>query len=299
MLDFLAFLFVFFFDSENAATFPYAVAFQCFSSVRCCSGFPLGNLLEDLVYYVFTFLDMTDLTSIFSVCRAFHRPAADSVTYIFQSIFGDLPMGLQKRTIYRMLAKAHSVNPRNQLDLFLWAASRGYIDYIARAVEENQLTDVKGGINCTREKDGYTAFLIASEHGALDVVQFLLRSGTFIFRTLAVSFCLLQKCRSCSRHRYMLMYAWCSVFVYIHAYTHVCVCSKRMRCYAWPQQQGADVNKLSKTSKHAIHVAAEKGHLPVLKYLIEVTSLRCEMGSSPQLCATPINRAASLGSLFC
>ncbi len=50
---------------------------------------------------------------------------------------------LQRRTVFRMLGKAHSLVPEEQIqnktDLFLWACTRGYLDFVQRTIDSKQV----------------------------------------------------------------------------------------------------------------------------------------------------------------
>jgi len=71
--------------------------------------------MDDMVFSVFCYLPVWDIANCFLVCRAFTAPADDALVAGFYSLFGELPFAFQRKTMYKMLGKAHSPNGKDNL----------------------------------------------------------------------------------------------------------------------------------------------------------------------------------------
>ena len=144
--------------------------------------FPLGTLTEDVVFSVFCFLSISELATCAVVCKKFRPLVEDAITSIYHEIFGGSSDKVLRKTVLQMLGKAHERSVKHVGDLFLWSSAQGYIDYVSRAIDHGDLSEIKGGINM-QDEHGFTPLHFAVEHGDMGLIKLLISSGSDPTRT--------------------------------------------------------------------------------------------------------------------
>jgi len=151
-------------DSESMSSEGEAFQFSLFS--------------QDIIHYIFCFLDCCQLSKCFSIATFVKPIVLRAMRSIFEDEFGVIANNVSKRTLTWALRRLHKMDMKSAADLFFWSSERGYTKFILRVIAGTGIPPLKGGLNVTSaKKDGMGAVHFACRNNQLETLHLLMAAN--------------------------------------------------------------------------------------------------------------------------